>query len=309
MSDSKAHPDAFCFYDYKHPRTGVTETIYNASTRKAPSFAPELDTGERLERDDSSRRYAPTHVPSLGDRVWVTMTAPTAHLEALTLASAGVERYGEAFKARFDTYEDAVQSAYEHLMDKAVEPVISSSAVIEQLTSTRTQTPPPSEDPLASPEYAEEARQSRMPFGALLSAFTPSPELLEALQDVRGLLEGLVPAFPHLIRSGGTRGLYDRQGQPIPVHEWIARVQHESQRLVAWDELPNSQLHISTVWLGVDHRIDDSVGAPLIFETKVFGPDRVSVDEYTRRYSTEADAHAGHAETVLALKSKHTEPV
>lgn len=53
---------------------------------------------------------------------------------------------------------------------------------------------------------------------------------------------------------------------------------------------------VSTVWLGLDHRFTDE-GPPLIFETMVFDQSR---DEdswselYCERYSTEAEALAGH---------------
>lgn len=56
--------------------------------------------------------------------------------------------------------------------------------------------------------------------------------------------------------------------------------------------LPNG-LWVSTVWLGLDHRHDDS-GPPLIFESMVFRSE-VNLAELTcRRYATELEAAVGH---------------
>lgn len=56
--------------------------------------------------------------------------------------------------------------------------------------------------------------------------------------------------------------------------------------------LPNG-LWVSTVWLILDHRHDDS-GPPLIFESMVFRSE-VNLAELTcRRYATELEAAVGH---------------
>lgn len=66
-------------------------------------------------------------------------------------------------------------------------------------------------------------------------------------------------------------------------------VQH---RRVNETTLPNG-LWVSTVWLILDHRHDDS-GPPLIFESMVFRSE-VNLAELTcRRYATELEAAVGH---------------
>ena len=58
------------------------------------------------------------------------------------------------------------------------------------------------------------------------------------------------------------------------------------------------------MWLGIDHGWGK--GRPIIFETMVFlrsGRDDQQFDEYQRRYSTEAEALAGHAETLAAVQA------
>lgn len=76
--------------------------------------------------------------------------------------------------------------------------------------------------------------------------------------------------------------------------EWAKKDEEYSR--VAKDRLQGDFL-VSTVWLGLNCRIDGTL-PPLIFETMVFeGPD----DEYCRRYSTFESALEGHRNIVAAL--------
>ena len=50
---------------------------------------------------------------------------------------------------------------------------------------------------------------------------------------------------------------------------------------------------VSTVFLGLDHRFED--GPPVVFETMCFGG---SLEGNEERYSTKAEAEAGHARWV-----------
>jgi len=86
---------------------------------------------------------------------------------------------------------------------------------------------------------------------------------------------------------------YDRAGQPITMDEWgNLLVKDISARVVAKDDfrVAGGPVCVSTVWLGLDHQWGD--GPPLIFETMVFGG---SIEGEMERYSTEAEALAGHA--------------
>ena len=85
---------------------------------------------------------------------------------------------------------------------------------------------------------------------------------------------------------------YDRRGKPIKRKEWHALYQGENKRVALTER---GDVLVSTVWLGVDHRIGD--GPPLIFETMVFGG---PLSKHHVRYSTEAEALAGHAEICSA---------
>ena len=73
---------------------------------------------------------------------------------------------------------------------------------------------------------------------------------------------------------------------------------------VAETTLPNGRW-VSTVWMGLNHRFGD--GPPLIFETMVF-PSRDDMGDLdSDRYSTEAEAFAGH-ERMVAWWTNHDEP-
>ena len=98
---------------------------------------------------------------------------------------------------------------------------------------------------------------------------------------------------------------YYRDGTPIhSMLEWAFLM--EQDRHVGNTFLPNG-IHISTVWLGLDHSFSDD-GPPLIFESmafdaeeKVHEPSEFFTSRFTYheeldcvRYSTEAEAVVGH---------------
>lgn len=72
-----------------------------------------------------------------------------------------------------------------------------------------------------------------------------------------------------------------------------AKSQDLDKRRVDWTELHDGTVKVSTVFLGPDHGFCD--GAPLLWETMIFGGEH---DEYQERYSTYEDAVAGHAVAV-----------
>jgi hypothetical protein len=88
---------------------------------------------------------------------------------------------------------------------------------------------------------------------------------------------------------------YDRDGQPLELREWSAKFEDKEYKRVALDAV--GEASVSTVWLGLNHQWGD--GPPLIFETMVFGGKH---DEDQWRWSTEADALAGHERIVAALR-------
>jgi len=94
---------------------------------------------------------------------------------------------------------------------------------------------------------------------------------------------------------------YDRQGRPITSTEANALLSDRYKRVadttISSASDPEIGYRVSTVWLGLDHQWNG--GDPLIFETMVFGDNWNDVDQV--RYTTEAEAAAGHADMVTLV--------
>jgi hypothetical protein len=106
--------------------------------------------------------------------------------------------------------------------------------------------------------------------------------------------------------------IYDREGKPIGLGDWVAMREDHDHAIVAAD-YPVEGVRVSTAWLGLDHSF--LVGPPVIFETMVFDERRArkvtfggcellarpTWDEWSQRYSTEDEARAGHARICDAI--------
>jgi len=92
---------------------------------------------------------------------------------------------------------------------------------------------------------------------------------------------------------------YDRKGRPMTMEQWCDSFSEKRDKRVAFDKLDGAD--VSTVWLGLNHQYGD--GPPLIFETMVFGG---PLDQECKRYSTEEQALAGHAEMCDRVKRAAT---
>jgi hypothetical protein len=91
---------------------------------------------------------------------------------------------------------------------------------------------------------------------------------------------------------------YDKTRQRISLMQWAELFENQEYSQVA--ETHIGPYRVSTIWMGLDHGWRQ--GRPLIFETMVFGPEG-GHDIDCRRYSTEADALAGHDETVTLVRA------
>jgi hypothetical protein len=76
---------------------------------------------------------------------------------------------------------------------------------------------------------------------------------------------------------------------------WARNFEKGTNRHVALTKLDGAE--VSTVFLGLDHSFGD--GPPLLFETMVFGG---VCDQEQDRYSTWAEAEAGHAAMVEKVR-------
>lgn len=84
---------------------------------------------------------------------------------------------------------------------------------------------------------------------------------------------------------------YNYDGTPLTLKEWAKKFETD-ERHIGDDFIDN--IHISTVWLGLDHSF--GMGEPLIFETMIFGG---IYDQEQWRYSTQTQAEIGH---ILAIE-------
>lgn len=95
----------------------------------------------------------------------------------------------------------------------------------------------------------------------------------------------------------GKRYILDDDGTPVVEPdlmkwgEWFCRQdRHVAENIIA-------HVRVSTVFLGINNSF--GCGAPLLFETMVFGG---PFDGEQRRYSTKDEALAGHAEMLKKVK-------
>lgn len=86
---------------------------------------------------------------------------------------------------------------------------------------------------------------------------------------------------------------YTRRGEEISLSAWVLIGGDPKLKNVQQTTLEDGRF-ISTIWLGIDHRYTNE-GLPLIFESMVFVNDHDGRDLHCERYSTEAEALAGHA--------------
>lgn len=84
--------------------------------------------------------------------------------------------------------------------------------------------------------------------------------------------------------------------------ELDAKMRELAYKRVAITRLSDGKV-VSTVWLGLDHNYFG--GPPLIFETMVFPSEDDWTAEDSDRYSTEAEARAGHEAMVAKWSPKH----
>jgi len=101
--------------------------------------------------------------------------------------------------------------------------------------------------------------------------------------------------------------ILDKNGKPKLCTEadiWARKYETQERRL-AYDELlfGVQRFVVSTVFLGMDHNLTGS-GLPVLFETMVFvlEGDMTALDEYTRRYTSKAEALRGHKQTMRMVK-------
>lgn len=89
----------------------------------------------------------------------------------------------------------------------------------------------------------------------------------------------------------------DNHAVPSDLMEW-ARWFDDANRRIGYTEI-TSQIYVSTVFLGLDHRHFGG-GPPILFETMIFGG---PLDQSQWRYSSWDDAEAGHRAAVRKARN------
>jgi hypothetical protein len=93
--------------------------------------------------------------------------------------------------------------------------------------------------------------------------------------------------------------ILDENNNPVPVEDtvrwsqWFQTADRTVRRNIMFG------CTISTVFLGLNHRWGE--GAPLLFETMIFGPDEHPLNEYQTRSSTWDEAVQHHAVAIREL--------
>lgn len=92
--------------------------------------------------------------------------------------------------------------------------------------------------------------------------------------------------------------VYDREGRRLSLEDFYQLFEDPGYKVVRKSEVGwRRNVSVSTVWLGLNHAFTPD-HPPLIFESMVFGGRH---DGDTDRYSTEAEAIAGHERIVRRL--------
>lgn len=112
--------------------------------------------------------------------------------------------------------------------------------------------------------------------------------------------EAGMPLWERPVNITDDTWFYDRDGQPLSIADADRLLGDRDYRRVALDQI--GPYRVSTVWRGVDYAWGEG-GPPVIFETMVFGPADDLNDIDVVRYSTEAEATAGHEEVCTLVRA------
>ncbi len=88
---------------------------------------------------------------------------------------------------------------------------------------------------------------------------------------------------------------------PLVWAEWLDRTDRTVKKTTLGGKL------VSTVFLGMDHSF--GTGEPLVFETMIFPEGGPLLEEYCDRYSTWAEAEAGHEKAVAMVRQQDRDGV
>ena len=101
-----------------------------------------------------------------------------------------------------------------------------------------------------------------------------------------------------------TSGLYnlDKNGKPVPaksLEQWARQYEEGAGKRIVRQDYVGKTL-VSTVFLAIDHSFGS--GPPVLWETMVF-PAGIDMEDCCKRYTSKADAVAGHARILAEVQS------
>jgi hypothetical protein len=92
----------------------------------------------------------------------------------------------------------------------------------------------------------------------------------------------------------------DGSVEEVDLITWAEWLEYPSNRIVGYTQI-TSQIWVSTVFIGLDHRFTGwPPGPPILFETMIFGG---PLNQYQWRYSSHDDAISGHAAAVKRARA------
>ena len=100
-----------------------------------------------------------------------------------------------------------------------------------------------------------------------------------------------------------TQYILSPEGEPIPCHDLMAwgTFMQNAERHVGDDHV--GEIHVSTVFLGLDHSFGSKNAPPVLWETMIFGGEH---DQYQERYTSRDAALKGHATALTMVTSCST---
>lgn len=183
--------------------------------------------------------------------------------------------------------------------------ILESRKDLEQLFSTR-------EEALQS--FYDAVSASQYDVLTVTSAFIQDIQEYRAGGTPVAVSAGLIDPDPAPSETTEREHLFDRKGRPISMERYLVLSEDRSYKVLDRTEI-NENVHVSTVWLGLDHAF--GLSKPVIFETMVFRrlpKPQVSIggrvhdfdEDGCWRYSTEEQAFAGHRHTVELMIEKES---
>ena len=222
------YAEGYCLLTYEDVGGPDSEQLWNARDGAAPRIIRARSGASLLRLDPARRLFAPEHVPAVGDRVIVELTERRARVLAaerleqleMRLRSDGVvKQFAQAYAARFDTREAALQFEFEALLR---------SGMPDLLTVTE--------------GYLQRLAEARAALFGSDPDGTAEPELL-----LPGMAE---PAPVRELHVRDARELFDREGRPIDLPTFVQLSSDLAYRIVARTAVGEAGAVVSTVWTG-----------------------------------------------------------